>query len=513
MIPTIKSLIQGDRSVQLWLTGFIWTAVLLGLIAINYILPIPDIIDFRGLGAICGLMDMDIKYCVNNNWGFAHPLSCWLLTKLTGDLFISQRLLNALFISIYILLLIRMVRSAYGGLSWRSVGCILVFICSPWLVDAAVSTHLDIIPITLVFAAVSLIFQRRSFAAYAIAGLIAGSAYWFRFHFLPMALLLPILAGIVGKERKKEVRSAFAAALGVLVAISVPHILSLLAYGIFSTNNGRFVVGEALGTRDWSYESTVRVANTSIIDLLKSFNAKQFILKYGYHFITSGLFPLLIIVAIVVKDYYHENGKTIKAFFTGSDTHCRIILFVAMAAIAVLPFTLLRGFTFRLEAAFVLCAIPMVVGAVYDKSSKRAWIVFILIIFSIAVQQTRYWPALQAHKSNVIAIERIISDNVPRDVLANRPDKVICCVEYYNPYNKYKLCNMIVFGGWGTRSKPMIERYGLLHLLDPFENETYVKAEYIFLPYRRDVLNYTDELLLRNRTIYKDNNIVILQRK
>ena len=173
MIPTLKSFIQEDRSCQPWLTGFICFTVFLGLIVLNCALPFPDTADFRGVGTICKLMDTDIRYCVNNNWGFAHPLACWLLTKLTGDLFVSQRLLNALFTMLYILFLTRMVRYAYGALSLRSVGVILLFICSPWMVEAAISTHLDIIPITLIFAAVTLIMQPGGLTACAAAGVLA----------------------------------------------------------------------------------------------------------------------------------------------------------------------------------------------------------------------------------------------------------------------------------------------------------------------------------------------------
>jgi hypothetical protein len=513
MIPTLKSFIQEDRSCQPWLTGFICFTVFLGLIVLNCALPFPDTADFRGVGAICKLMDTDIRYCVNNNWGFAHPLACWLLTKLTGDLFVSQRLLNALFTMLYILFLTRMVRYAYGALSLRSVGVILLFICSPWMVEAAISTHLDIIPITLIFAAVTLIMQRGGLTACAAAGVMAGGAYWFRFHFLPMAVLLPLLVFILGKNRHTAIRSALAATAGVLVAISIPHILSLLAYGAFSVDNGRFVLAEALGTNTWSYESATKVMQMSTADLFTSFNAKKFVLAYGYHFITSGIFPLLLIAGIAVRDHYRANSRTFKAFFSGSDTHRQMMLFVLAAGIAIIPFTLLRGFTYRLEAAFVLCTIPMVVGMISGQPAKTARIVFILAFFCIAVQQVRFWPDFFAHKRDVIAIERIISRKIPRDVLANRPDDVICCVEYYNPFNKYKLCNMIICGGWGVRSKPMIEHFGLLNLLDPFDNKTYQQAAYLILPFQRDVFNYTGELLIRDRTIYKDKNMIILQLK
>ena len=45
MIPTCKSFVKGDHSIQPWLTVFISMTMLLGLIAVNYALPFPDIND------------------------------------------------------------------------------------------------------------------------------------------------------------------------------------------------------------------------------------------------------------------------------------------------------------------------------------------------------------------------------------------------------------------------------------------------------------------------------------
>jgi hypothetical protein len=59
----------------------------------------------------------------------------------------------------------------------------------------------------------------------------------------------------------------------------------------------------------------------------------------------------------------------------------------------------------------------------------------------------------------------------------------------------------------------MIEHFGLLNLLDPFDNKTYQQAAYLILPFQRDVFNYTGELLIRDRTLYKDKNLIILQRE
>ena len=135
----IQGSMNGDTRRWRLLTGVICLALPCGLIAVNCFLPFPDIVDFFGLGELCLLMDADIKYCVNNNWGFAHPLSCWLLTKITGDLLISQRILNSLFIMISATLLVRIVRYSRVRLSKASAGCLLLFVSSPWAAEAAVS--------------------------------------------------------------------------------------------------------------------------------------------------------------------------------------------------------------------------------------------------------------------------------------------------------------------------------------------------------------------------------------
>jgi hypothetical protein len=511
MIPTNKSFPKINQLNQHWLAGSICATALLCLLAFNRFLPFPDTADFRGLGAICRMMDTDIKYCVNNNWGFAHPLSCWLLTKITGDLFISQRLLNALFFMLYIVLLIRMLRYVYGGLSFRAAGCILLFIVSPWMFDSCVSTHLDIIPTTLVFAAVSLLLPGRGVAACAAAGLLAGGAYWFRFHFSPLALFVPLLVFSIGQDHRERVRGALAATAGALVAVAVPHLVCLLAYGVFSISNDRYILAEALGIIDWTYDGAVKLSHMKTIDLFRSFNAKRFVLAYGYHFVTSGLFPLLGIAGIAIKKQFNANGTPVKALLTGSDPRRQVMLFAMVAGIAVIPFTLLRGFTYRLEAAFVLCAIPMIAGVASGQSRKAAWTAFALMVLGIGAQQPRFWHDFKTHKTDVAAMERIISRTIPREVLATRPDNVICCVEYYNPYNPYKLCNPVICGGWGMRSGPMMERFGRLNLLHPFEDKTYKEAEYLVLPTQRDVFNYTGELLKRNRTLFIDKNIIVLQ--
>ncbi len=63
----------------------------------NWLSPVPWADDFGGLGLTTTLMDRESwKYCISDNWGFAHTALHYLLTKLTGDLWLSSRLICAL---------------------------------------------------------------------------------------------------------------------------------------------------------------------------------------------------------------------------------------------------------------------------------------------------------------------------------------------------------------------------------------------------------------------------------
>ncbi len=486
------------------------------LIVVNLSMPLPDINDFYGLSRICLLMDENVKYCVNNNWGFAHPLSCWLLTKITGDLLVSQRLLNALFALLYVVLLLQMMRRFIGGCTGRFTWCLLLFICSPWFLDAALSAHMDIIPITLMFAAVSIVINRRGVAAFLAAGVLAGAAYWFRFHFLSMAFLFPLLVFALVNDHRERKRGVLFSAAGVIAAVAIPHLLCMFAYKVFGISNERFVLAYALGAVDWTYESAARLSRMKTTEMFRSFDPLRFVLSYGYHFITSGLFPLMLIVAIAFRNYFREKRETFHGFLAGSDP-CRAMILIALwAGIAVIPFTVVRGFTFRLEAAFVLFAIPVVARIITGSSKKITLIALILLLSGMALQQVKFWRGLHDEKTTIVANGRIVARTIPDDILKNSPGGIICCVNYYNPYNKYHLCNpTVVAGGWGVRFAPFIDRFGLLNLADPFNSDIYKKADYLILPTHPDtaIFSYSGELITRNLKLFEDENVIILRRE
>jgi hypothetical protein len=58
-----------NRNMHVYL---IMMSFITGLIIYNLSLPYPDCNDFYELSRICLLMDNNIKYCINSNWGFAH---------------------------------------------------------------------------------------------------------------------------------------------------------------------------------------------------------------------------------------------------------------------------------------------------------------------------------------------------------------------------------------------------------------------------------------------------------
>jgi hypothetical protein len=483
-----------------------------GLIIYNFSLPYPDCNDFYELSRICLLMDNNIKYCVNNNWGFAHPLFCWLTTKITGDLFISQRIISSLFSLLFVFVLLRIIRNLGIHFTKRNIALLFVFLCSPWMLEIVLSVHLDIISITFIFAAVLLILIQKKPFTFLIAGFIAGMAYWFRFHFLTYALLFPVLTYFLTKHHKSNIQAVVFTSIGSAISIIIPQLLCMAAYGVFSISNEKFVLAYALGIVDWTYESALKLETLNTIDLFRNFDIKIYMLKYGYHFIKSGLFPITILFSIFIFEYINKNKNEKLNFFDFSNKRGQLLLLSIYAFFTFVPFTLVRGFTYRLEAAFVFWVIPAILWLLTNSSKRVMRITVVVLLVGIIYQQITFWTAFIVNKATIETITNDITGKIPLSILKNEPERVICCVDYYNPYNKYHLCNPMVFAGWGVRFEPFIENFGFLNMSKPFNNEIYDNAKYLALPSSPTYFTYSNELKLKNLQLFKDNEVIILQR-
>lgn len=350
------------------------------------------------------------------------------------------------------------------------------------MLEIVLSVHLDIIPITLIFAAVSLVLMQKKPFTFLIAGFVAGAAYWFRFHFLTYAILFPVLTYFLTKHGKSNIQAVVFASIGSAISIIFPQLLCMAAYGVFSISNEKFVLAYALGIVDWTYESALKLETLNTIDLFRNFDIKIYVLKYGYHFIKSGLFPIIIIFLIFICEYFKKNKNEKLSIFDFSNKHGQLLLLACYAFFTFVPFTLVRGFTYRLEAAFVFWIIPVILWLLTNSSKRVMQITVVVLLIGIIYQQKTFWDAFAVNKATIVTVANDVSGKIPISILKNEPERVICCVDYYNPYNKYRLCNPMVFAGWGVRFEPFIEKFGFLNMTKPFNNEIYSKAKYLALP-------------------------------
>ena len=495
--------------------NYSWLVVLvvIEIIVLNIVLPYPDINDFYELSRICLLMDSDVTYCVNNNWGFGHPLSCWILTKWTGDILISQRMINTGFTLVFLFSLLSLLSFMNIKMCSNKKAMLLsVFLfTSPWIIDLVLSMHIDIAPIALLFAGIVLnVKYRDKAAALFLAAILVGSSYWFRFHFLSFALLFPVFSILYRANGGKQWRSLIITISGIIISIALPHFLNHAVYGQFSISNEKFVLAQALGIADWSNEFAQKLEKMTVPEMFKDFNAALFIAKYGYNFLKSGIAAFLLIYGVFLFRYIKKNRFQKTAIFTTGSNEFVLLLIAAYAIIAVVPFTFIRGFTYRLEAAFVCLMFPLLLWAFTRYPIRKLRIIIAVLLVIFTYHHLVFWQQFITNRATLVHYSKVIPENIPVTVLQNNSEEIICCVDYYNPNNKYRLCNPMVFAGWGVRFKPFVENFGFLNLSDPYENSAYLNARYIILPSNPVYFEYPLEILSKSEIVYEDKNCYIL---
>jgi hypothetical protein len=272
------------------------------------------------------------------------------------------------------------------------------------------------------------------------------------------------------------------------------------------------VLAYAFGLVDWSYESALMLESLNTIDILRNVDWKMFILRYGYHFVKSGLFPIGIIFVAIILTFIRKNKNGKNSNFDFSSKYGQLVLMASYGFFAVVPFTLVRGFTYRLEAAFVFLVIPALFWFISNSTKKQTRIVTSIFLLGMLYQHIVFWHAFNVNKKTVTAIAHGITTTIPVSVLKKEPERILCCVDFYNPYNKYRLCNPMVFAGWGVRFIPFIESFGYLNMNKPFTSELYSSAKYICLPSSSSYFPIDSKLEKQNRQLLKDKDILILEK-
>ena len=456
-----------------WEGWGILTIAFIGLIVgVNTILPIPDINDFAGLGQFCLLMERrGLLHCVNFNWGFANPLLCYLLTSLTGNLLVAQRLLSAVGVLAVLLATGSILRRVAGMQNrWARVAALTALMASYWVVQLSVSTHLDVLPLACVLVAVRLSWRADRWSLIA-AGFLAGMSFWFRFHFLIYAVLFPVYVAVALRHGER-VRRTVTVVLGLSGALMVVGLMNLAATGSFRGSNASLQFALNLPDFQWSVDYMLQVQRMSFLEVLKQVDVFRMI-KHVLALSFSG--PIMLFLFLGAATLFGE----VRQFLTGRRTirggcldwltraDLRIALLPIYASIPLLLLVPIRGLTLRFEATVLVMSYPWLMAQVVRfRETWRSGLAVAVVVLAMSSSsdelrsfrsKTKAWKALEA----------AVDAAVPSAVVRSEPDALLCGVaDFQNRESKYWLWNPVVWGGWPTLSTELRDEFGVVELDD-----------------------------------------------
>ena len=490
--------------------------------AVNWLLPIPDVNDFRGFGEICLLMERrGLLYCINEGWGFANPLLNYLLTKLTGDLLVSQRALGLLGAVGCLIFADRAMWRLFAVSRPVRTAFLLAMICTPWMVGSWVNVALDIIPISLTLAAVSMLGARR-LSSYFIAGLVASTASWFRFHFAGYAVVFIALVAVHSWGRRPVAKAAITS-FGVAVGFAVPVLLTELAFGVPSVTNQKLIVALLMDSFSWSvqFQSTLNAMPFSTI--LSNIHWTK-VIVWRFYQLTEWLpFVLLIALCIIhlaglIRQRTPLLGRRRflkhlcqSAISLRNEPTVLVMLFIITA---ISPFLLLRELTLRLESALFLVAFPWLAG-VYSLQRQRlgGGLVLAIILIALAGTPTLLYGYLSMHRS-FEQMDREVRAVIPASVAMNTPEKLVDGItDFPNRHHRYWLWNPVVMGGWPARWKPLGKEFGVIDLASPPTNAVISEIKYLLLATKPQLVfeRYDERWLKLGRRCGDFKNVVVLE--
>lgn len=477
----------GSRAWQLPLLA--GTAYVAALVVANAVVSLPDSIDFEGLGRIGLLMERyGWKYCINHNWGFANPLLHSALTRVTGSLFVAQRILAAVFTLAALVLLERVMTRTLGITSERIKAWVLVWAAlSPWMILALVSVHLDIASIAFVLAGLAMVRTPR-LAGHVLAGFLVGVAYWFRFHYLAFALLYPVLVAILRWDNRPLRRGA-AALVGAVAAVGVPHLLCYAAFGVSSLSNQKAILALLADDFSESVSYGLRLENLSYGDLFKHISWYAPLRQFALACLTRPAFTLFLVLAAWLilgaarSEWLRRPARELR---TWGQTLVRAARQPAVAVVLYLlasglPFVFLRGLPVRLEAVFLLPATPVLAWVLQRGERLQRWLLALPLMLGALAISVAFLRYQHERVERLRDLDAEIRSVVLATVLRDHPERVLVLAEYFNPYDRYMLCTPAVTGHWLVGSKPMREHFGVVDSATLHRDGAYRRFSYIVL--------------------------------
>jgi hypothetical protein len=484
---------------------------------INKTLRFPDIMDFAPLSHICILMEGSLKYCINNNWGFANPFLNYLFTQITGNLLLSQRIISAFF-TLAALILSERIMTCVFLVNNKAVKLVtlLFILLSPWYIESIVSVHLDIAAITFILIGILMLNARRN-SLFLLSGIIVSISYWFRFHFLIYAILFPLVVYFFNIDNGGLKKSFFCAA-GILFGVSIPHILSFIAYGVFNTSDPKIYLADAAGIYNGSMEFAHNLEKMSYVCLIKKISIGQCIGRFMSEFKDVKIALFLLYVLLFILNYFISINISQKAqnrnFGFREWTRVgdfKIFILIMYTFVSVLPFIFIRSYpTVRHWSALFIVNFPILACI---KRKYYSYVIIFLFMFTSLLyssHQIFYFRSLNSHFQNITdEIKKVI----PVSELKNNYNKILSYRATYNPYNKYFSFSPIVIFGWSALFRPYYEKLGRFYIGDFRQRKAYEKFDYIIFPKKILMLNeyLSKEFLFKSDiSILAENNDIII---
>ena len=461
------------------------------IIIVNNNLKFPDVNDFKGLSQICLLMDDNIKYCVNTNWGFAHPLVQYLLTKVTGNLLVSQRIISGIFVLLALLLSKKIMKSIFPIKSKISQLFILYFfIMTPWYISAIISVHLDIIAVTFILLGIVLLNTSKAISFFWV-GMIVSISYWFRYHFLMYVILYPAVVYLFNFGNNRRAKTAFCGA-GVFVGLLIPHILCFFSYGAISIINQKEILMLMAGIYDsYSFEYVKRIPGILSSHLFGEVTLARLTMRFVLAFKDARVILLMVFYAIFIREQCVElsqNAKKEKV--ANSNIPFRLMVLITYSLVSVLPFVFIRGSTSRIWSALFIVSLPICTYIVFTFKRPYYYIMMLLFVVSSLWESYSLLNRLNSKNKYFEDMSCAIESTIPLNELKVNFNKILMVAEYYNKYNKYLMFHSAVIGGWPVYFKPLIERFGRIDLYNLFESKAYQNFNYIILDKRIFPVSY-----------------------
>jgi hypothetical protein len=490
------------------------------VLMVNFVARFPDINDFIGLSRICLFMEDNLIHCANNNWGFANPLLNYLLTTITGNLLLSQRIIAAFFTLSALVLCERIISSTLCIKDRTNKAFVLGFMAiSPWAIESMLSVHLDIASITFVLCGILMAScQKKSWLI--LSGLFVSMSYWFRFHFLIYTLLYPIF--VYGMNiRRDGLKKGLLSLVGLSAGILLPHVLSYLAYGAWSFTNQKMIFANAAGILDWSNGFARQLELMTYSDIIGSISWAQYCKIFLKDLLEPmRIFPFLFVCSsffliTIYKVFWVDNQKKKVLWGAWVDTsEFKILVMILYIITSTLPFIFIRGLTLRLESALFITGIPVFAFIIDSQKTRRFFILLILFLFINWSFFSAHRIADKLYKQNLLArITDDIERAIPAETRKKHYNKILAGLEVYNRQNPYLSFSPEIMGGWLAHFPPLIQKFGQVEFMTLHLNRNYEKFKYIILAKHPQFVfwQYDQELLSKGVVLKETDDLIILE--